>query len=151
MEEVMAKWWTWLQGATSQEDERLSHVYSDGRCLWAADGYVLLALDVNTGQSGRVALDDEGKLEVDEKRELPPFPNTLPEGEPAASVVVSAENLRRATAGLEGFVRISLYGGNRPLELSSAGKYVLVMPIAEAPDWWFWRPDGERGQTVNSE
>ncbi|MEW5985033.1 MAG: hypothetical protein AB1791_00200 [Chloroflexota bacterium] len=143
MHEVIAKWWAWLQGATSQEDERLSHVYSDGRCLWAANGYVLLALDVNTGQSGRVALDAEGKLQVDGDSDIPPLANTLPQGDPVASIVVSAENLRRAAEGLEGFVRISLYGNGQALELVSAGKYALVMPVAEAPEWWFWRPDDE--------
>ena len=27
------------------------------------------------------------------------------------------------------------------LELSSAGKYALVMPTTDVEEWWFWKPD----------
>jgi hypothetical protein len=37
---------------------QLSHVYSDGRQLWATNGYVLHALDVATEKSGRVTLNE---------------------------------------------------------------------------------------------
>jgi hypothetical protein len=56
------------------------------------------------------------------------FSGALLQGEPAASIVVSAKALRRAADGQEGFVRLNLYSENQALELASAGKYSLVMP-----------------------
>lgn len=140
MKDVIAKWFAWLKQATSTEDEQLSQVYSDGRQLWATNGYVLHALDVATEKSGRVTLNDEGLFQVEEADGMPPFAGALPKGEPAASIVVSAEALRKAAAGQEGFMRLSLYGENQALELASAGKYALIMPAMGVPEEGFWRP-----------
>jgi len=140
MKDVIANWFTWLKQATSTEDEQLSHVYSDGRQLWATNGYVLHALDVAMEKSGRVELNEEGLFQVEEVEALPSFVDTLPKVEPAASIVVSADALRQAAAGQEGFVRLSLYGENQALELASAGKYALVMPALDVLEESFWRP-----------
>ena len=58
-----------------------------------------------------------------------------------ATVIVSAEFLRQAAEGQEGFVRLSIYGEHNALELSSGGKYALVMGVSGAQEWRFWRPD----------
>ena len=92
------------------------------------------------GKRGRVTLNDEGLFQVEEVGAIPPFTGVLPQGEPTASIIVSAEALRLAAAGQEGFVRLSLYGENQVLELASAGKYVLVMPAAGMSEDGFWRP-----------
>jgi hypothetical protein len=141
MKHMIAKWFAWLKQATSTEDEQLSHVYSDGRQLWATNGYVLHALDVTTEKSGRVTLNEEGLFQLEKAEAMPPFAGALPQGEPAASIVVSAEALRQAAAGQEGFVRLSLYSGGQALELASAGKYALVMPAMGVPEDGFWRPE----------
>jgi hypothetical protein len=140
MRGVIARWFAWLRQAASNEDEQLSHVYSDGRQLWATNGYVLHALDVATGRPGRVAVSGEGRLQLEVEGRIPPFASALPQGEPVASIVVSAEALRNAAAGQEGFVRLNLYSENQALELSSAGKYALVMAVSGAQEWQFWRP-----------
>jgi hypothetical protein len=72
--------------------------------------------------------------------DLPPFAGALPLGEPIACLVVSAESLRAAAAGQEGFVRLSVYDEPQALELSSGGKYALVVAVNGAQEWWFWRP-----------
>jgi hypothetical protein len=77
---------------------------------------------------------------VEKDGDIPPFAGTLPQDEPIASIVVSAEALRHAAAGQEGFVRLSIYGESRALELSSGGKYALVMAVSGVQAWWFWRP-----------
>ena len=137
-----AAWWrTWLRKAASTDDEQLSHVYSDGRQLWATNGYVLHALDVATEKSGLVTLNEEGLFQVEERDKIPHFAGTVPQGEPLASIVVSAEALRQAAAGQEGFVRLSLYGSSQTLELASAGKYALVMPTMGVPEERFWQPE----------
>lgn len=141
MKESIAKWLDWLKKATAKDDERLGHVYSDGRQLWATNGYVLHALDVALGRRGRVTIGQEGKLQVETNGAHPPFENAVPEGQPVASIVVSAESLRQAAEGQEGFVRVSIYDEAEALELSSSGKYALVMGVSGAPEWWFWRPD----------
>lgn len=141
MKDVIAKWFAWLKQAASVEDEQLSHVYSDGRQLWATNGYVLHALDVTTEKSGRVTLNDEGLFQVEEIDAMPPFAGALPKGEPAASIVVSAEALRQAAAGQEGFVQLNLYSENQALELASAGKYALIMPAIGVAVDVFWRPE----------
>lgn len=141
MKELINKWFGWLQSATDKKDERLAHVYSDGKQIWASDGYSLHALDVATEKSGRVILSEEGTFQVDEADDIPPFTATLPQGEPVAYIVVSAENLKQAAAGQEGFVRLNLYGRNQALELSSGGKYALVMPVMDVQEWQFWRPE----------
>lgn len=143
MKELVAKWFAWLHQATSQEEEHLAHVYSDGRQLWASDGYSLHALDVATEKSGRVTVSEDGIIQVEETVDLPPFAATMPQGEPVASVVISAARLKQAVEGQEGMVRLNLYGNGQALELSSAGKYALVMPVTEVSEWWFWRPSQE--------
>jgi hypothetical protein len=99
---------------------------------------------VATGQSGRVTLNEEGLLRVEEADAMgwrdTTFCRRLAEGEPAVSIVVSAEALRQAAAGQEGFVRLRFYGDGQPLELASAGKYALVMPTLGAPEGRFWGP-----------
>jgi hypothetical protein len=140
MKDVIAKWFNWLRQATATEDGQFSQVYSDGRQLWATNGYVLHAIDVATGKSGRVTIDGEGLIQVEEANTLPPFTDSLPQGEPVASIVISAEALRQAAAGQEGFVRLSLFGDRQALELASAGKYALVMPVTGVPKGAFWRP-----------
>ncbi|NKQ36874.1 MAG: hypothetical protein HF973_14845 [Chloroflexi bacterium] len=141
MKETISQWFAWLKKAASQEDDRLAHIYSDGQQIWASDGYSLHALDVATEKSGQVTLSEEGTFQVNEAGDIPPFTTTLPQGETVASIVVSAENLKQAAAGQEGFVRLNLYGGNQVLELSSGGKYALVMPVTNVQEWQFWRPD----------
>lgn len=140
MKETIAKWLAWLKKATAKDDERLGHVYSDGEQLWATNGYVLHALDVALGKRGRVTIGQEGELQVETNDDRPPFESALPERRPVASVVVSAEFLRQAAEGQEGFVRLSIYGEPDALELSSGGKYALVMGISGVPEWHFWRP-----------
>ena len=140
MKELIAKWFGWLQSATNKEDDRLAHVYSNGKQIWASDGYSLHALDVATEKSGRVTLSEEGMFQIDEAGDIPPFTTSLPQGEPVASIVISAENLKQATAGQEGFVRLNLYGSSQALELSRDGKYALVMPVKDVQEWQFWQP-----------
>lgn len=142
MKELIFGWFAWLKQATAAGDGQLSHVYSDGRRLWATNGYVLHALEVATERSGRVTLDDEGLLQVEKVETLPPFAGTLPRGEPTAAVVVSAAALRRAAAGQEGFVRLAIYGEARPLELAGDGRYALVMPVLGTPEELFRQPAG---------
>ena len=86
-------------------------------------------------KSGRVTVSEEGTFQVEETGDIPPFTAALPQGELIAAIVVSAENLKQAAAGQEGFVRLSLYGSSQALELSSAGKYALVMPITDVQEW----------------
>ncbi len=137
MKELIAKWFDWLQSTTDKKDDRLAHVYSDGQQIWVSDGYGLHALDVATEKSGRVTVSEEGIFKVVESNDIPPFTAALPQGEPISSIVISAENLKQAAAGQEGFVRLNLYGDNQALELSSSGKYAPVMDVQE---WQFWRP-----------
>lgn len=140
MKETITKWLDWLKKAIAKDDERLGHVYSDGEQIWATNGYVLHALDVATGRRGRVTAGEDGGLQVEKEGDLPPFAGALPQGEPVASIVVSAESLRAAAEGQEGFVRLSIYDEPQVLELSSGGKYALVMAVSGAQNWWFWRP-----------
>jgi hypothetical protein len=140
---TIAKWYAWLKKATAKDDERLGHIYSDGAQLWATNGYVLHALEVATGRRGRVTLGGEGMLQIEEAGDILPFAETLPRREPRASIVVSAEFLRHAAEGQEGFVRLSIYDEPQALELSSGGKYALVMAVSGAQAWWFWKP-GQR-------
>lgn len=140
MKETIAKWMDWLKKATANDDERLGQVYSDGRQLWATNGYVLHALDIALGKHGRVMTGREGELQVEKNGGHPPFESALPKGQPLATVVVSAELLRQAAEGQEGFVRLSFYDEPDALELSSGGKYALVMGVSGAPEWWFWLP-----------
>lgn len=74
MKETISQWFAWLKRATSPEDERLAHVYSDGKQIWASDGYSLHALDVATEKSGRVTVSEKGVFQVDEAGDIPPSP-----------------------------------------------------------------------------
>jgi hypothetical protein len=141
MLEVIAKWFAWLKKATAEDDDRLSPVYSDGEQLWATNGHLLHAMDLALGKRGRVILNEAGALQVEKDGNIPPFTDTLPRDEPIAFIVVSAESLRNAAEGQEGFVRLSIYGEQQALELSSGGKYALVMAVNGVQAWWFWRPD----------
>ncbi len=143
MKELIVKWFDWLQSTTDKKDDRLAHIYSDGKQIWGSDGYSLHALDVATEKSGRVTVSEEGTFQVEEAGDIPPFTATLPQGEPVASIVVSAENLKQAAAGQEGLVRLNLYGRDQALELSSGGKYALMMPVKDVQEWQFWRPDSK--------
>jgi hypothetical protein len=145
MLEVIAGWFAWLKKAAAKDDDRLSHVYSDGEQLWATDGYVLHAMDLALGKRGRVTLNETGALQVEKDDDMPPFAGTLPRGKPVASIVVSAESLRNAADGQEGFVRLSIYDEPQALELSSGGKYALAMAVNGVPAWWFWRPGDAEG------
>lgn len=140
MKETIAKWLDWLKKATAKDDDRLGHVHSDGRQLWATNGYVLHALDVDMGKRGRVTVDQGGGLQVETNDVRAPFESALPDHQPAASIVVSAEFLRQAAQGQEGFVRLSIYDEPDALELSSGGKYALVMGVSGVPEWHFWKP-----------
>lgn len=80
MKVTISQWFAWLKKActepvevaTSPEDERLAHVYSDGKQIWASDCYSLQALDVATEKSGRVIVSEEGVFQVDEAGDIPP-------------------------------------------------------------------------------
>lgn len=80
MKETISQWFAWLKKATSPEDERLAHVYSDGQQIWASDGYSLHALDVATEKGGRVTVSEEGTFQVDEVGDIPPSPLPCREG-----------------------------------------------------------------------
>jgi hypothetical protein len=88
-----------------------------------------------------VTLNEEELFQVEEADAIPAFAGALPQGEPAASIVISAKALRKAAAGLEGFVRLNLYGENQALELASAGRYALVMPAISAQTVSFLRAE----------
>lgn len=141
MKVIIANWFAWLKGATANDNEQLAHVYSDGRQLWASNGYALHALDVALGKTGRVTINEEGLFTTEEVAAVPPFPAALPADTPLVSVVVSAEALRQAAAGQEGYVRLSLYGQGELLELRSAGQYALLTPITGVEENNFWHPE----------
>jgi hypothetical protein len=116
---------------------QLAHVYSDGQQIWASDRYSLHALDVATEKSGRVTVREEGTFQVDEAGDISPSPL------PCRGRVYRCQRgeIEAGCRQSEGFVRLNLYGSNQALELSSGGKYALVMPIMDVPEWWFWRPE----------
>lgn len=145
MKELIAGWYAWLKSAATDDDDRplLGPVHTDGQQMWASDGYRLHALEVATGKRGRVTLSAEGLFQVEETDGILPFAAALPHEEPVLSLVIDAELLRQAVAEQEGMVQINLYGSNKAVELSSAGKYALVMPVTKAGDWLFWRPAGK--------
>lgn len=37
-------------------------------------------------------------------------------------------------------MRLSIYSEHQALELSSGGKYALVMAVSGVRECWFWRP-----------
>ena len=79
MKETISQWFAWLKKvctepvevATSPEDERLAHVYSDGQQMWASDSYSLHALDIATEKSGRVIVSEKGVFQVGEAGDIP--------------------------------------------------------------------------------
>jgi DNA polymerase III sliding clamp (beta) subunit (PCNA family) len=141
MREVIQKWYDWLKQATSNEKEELAHVHSDGRQLWATDGYRLHARQIATDKQGRVTVGETGLFQVGVNGQTPDFAASLPKTQPAATVIVERDKLLQALAGQDNHVRLTLYADDQALELSSAGAYALVMPLTglEEPD--FWRPE----------
>jgi hypothetical protein len=145
MQEVIQKWYDWLKQATSPNKKELGHVYSDGRQLWATDGYSLHARQVATGKQGCVTVDEAGLFQVNTNGRLPDFAASLPQSKPAASVVVERDKLLEALAGQDRFVRLAFFVEDQTLELSSAGAYALVMPLVGLEEEDFWRPEGPSG------
>lgn len=141
MREVIQKWYDWLKQATSPEKEGLAHVYSDGRQLWASDGYSLHARQVATEKQGHVTLDEAGLFQVSANGHLPDFAASLPQSQPAATVVVERDKLLQALAGQDRHVCLTLFAQDQTLELSSAGAYALVMPLEGLEEEDFWRPE----------
>jgi hypothetical protein len=141
MHEVIQKWYDWLKQATSPEKKELTHVYSDGRQLWASDGYSLHVRQVATEQPGHVTLDEAGLFQVSTNGRLPDFAASLPQSQTAATVVVERDKLLQALAGQDRHVRLTLFAQDQTLELSSAGAYALVMPLEGLEEEDFWRPE----------
>lgn len=158
MREVIQKWYDWLKQATSSEKEELTHVYSDGRQLWATDGYNLHARQVSTEKRGHVTLDENGLFQVDgngrfDDGRLPSAPNSveplsagcspnfaasLPRSQPTASLVIERDKLLQALAGQDRHVRLTFFVEDAVIELSSAGAYALVMSIVGLEEEDFW-------------
>ncbi len=141
MRELIQKWYDWLKQATSTEKEELTHVYSDGRQLWATDGYSLHARRVATEKQGYATLDENGLFQVDGNGRLPDFAATLPQSQPTASIVVERDKLLQALAGQDRHVRLTFFIEDEIFELSSAGAYALVMSVVGLEEEDFWRPD----------
>jgi hypothetical protein len=154
MRDVIQKWYDWLQQAcperrprsqaevaTSSEKNELAHVYSDGRQLWASDGYRLHARQVATGKQGQVTLNEDGLFQVNENGRLPNFAASLPQSQPATSIVVQRDKLLQALAGQDQHVRLTFYAEDQVVELSSAGAYALVMLLTGLDEEDFWRPE----------
>ena len=149
MHDVIQKWYNWLKQATSSEKEELTHIYSDGRQLWATDGYRLHARQVATEKQGHVTLSDEGLFQVAENGHfdklsagsLPDFAAALPQSQPTASLVVERDKLIQALAGQDQHVRLTFFVEDQAVELSSAGAYALIKPITGLEEDDFWRPD----------
>lgn len=141
MREVIQNWYDWLKQATSSEKKELAHVYSDGRQLWAADGYSLHARQVATEKQGHVTLDESGLFQVSTNGRLPDFAASLPQSQPAATVVVERDKLLQALSGQDRHVRLAIFADDKPVELSSTGAYALVMPLEGLEEEDFWRPE----------
>ena len=141
MRDVIQKWYDWLKQATSFEREESTHVYSDGRQLWATDGYRLHARQVATEKQGEVTLNEEGLFQVNENGSLPDFTASLPQSQPTASVVVERDKLLQGLAGQDKHVRLAFFAEDQAVELSSAGVYALVMPLTGLNEEDFWRPE----------
>jgi hypothetical protein len=58
-----------------------------------------------------------------------------------AHPLVCPQNNPTVLACIGRVVRLSLYGSSQALELSSGGKYALVMPVMDMQEWQFWRPN----------
>jgi hypothetical protein len=144
MREVIQKWYDWLKQATSSEKKELAHVYSDGRQLWATDGYSLHARQVATGKEGHVIIDEAGLFQASTNSGLPNLAASLPQSEPVITVVVERDRLLQALAGQDQHVRLAFFAPDQALELSSAAAYALVMPIIGMEEEDFWRPENVR-------
>ena len=149
MREVIQKWYDWLKQAcpepaevaTSPEKKELAYVYSDGRQLWATDGYSLHARQVATEKQGHVTLDEDGLFQVSANGRLPDLAASLPQSQPAATVVIERDKLLQALAGQDRHVRLTFFADDQAIELSSAGAYALVMPLVGLEEEDFWRPE----------
>jgi hypothetical protein len=141
MREVIQKWYDWLKQATSNEKKELAYVHSDGRQLWATDGYRLHARQVATDKQGQVTVGETGLFEVGVDGQLPDFAGSLPNTRPSATVIVERDKLLQALAGQDNHVRLSFYAEDQALELSSAAAYALVMPLTGLEETDFWRPE----------
>ncbi len=149
MREVIQKWYEWLKQAcpepaevaTSPEKKELAYVYSDGRQLWATDGYSLHARQVATEKQGHVTLDEDGLFQVSANGRLPDLAASLPQSQPAATVVIERDKLLQALAGQDRHVRLTFFADDQAIELSSAGAYALVMPLVGLEEEDFWRPE----------
>jgi hypothetical protein len=141
MRDVIQKWYEWLKQATSIEKQELAHVYSDGRQLWASDGYSLHARQVVTEKQGQVTLNEEGLFEVNENGRLPDFAACLPRFQPTTSIVIDRDRLLQALAGQDRHVRLTFFAEDQAVELSSAGAFALVMPLTGLDEEDFWHPE----------
>ena len=146
MRQTIQSWYAWLQKAVSTEKEELKPVYSDGRQLWAMDGYRLHARQVALKKKGTVTVNEEGLFTVEENGTLPDFTAVLPCSDAKASIVVERDTLLKALAGQDKHVRLTLFTADISVELSSAGAYALVMPICGLDEDEFWRPEVEEKQ-----
>ena len=110
MKKQIRKWFAWLQEAVSAENTALGRVFSDGRQLWATDGYRLHARQVRLEKSGSVYLDADGLFQVREDGRVPELigqmPPSLPTGKPVATVVVDQDALLQAVADRMGRCRL---------------------------------------------
>ena len=145
MQKVIKSWYSWLKKATSTKNQELNAVYSDGRQLWATDGFSLHARQVALVKQGRVTLSPEGLFAVTVAEEsgdpgLPPFAEAVPQEEPMASLVVDRDRLLQALKGQDRQVRLALYATGM-VELSSAGAYALVLSLSGVEEAAFWRPE----------
>lgn len=141
MREVIQKWYDWLQQATSSEKKELAYVYSDGRQLWASDGYRLHARQVETEKRGHVTLNDDGLFQVNENGRLPDFAASLPRSQPTISLVIERDKLLQALTGQDQHVRLTFFVEDQVVELSSAGAYALVMSLTGLDEEEFWLPE----------
>jgi len=142
MRDVIQKWYDWLKQATSSEKEELTHVYNDGRQLWATDGYSVHARQVTIEKQGHVTLDEAGLFQVSANGRLPDFAASLPQSQPTTSIVVERDKLLQAVAGQDRYVRLTFFAEDQVVELSSTGAYALIMPlIGLDDDEEFWKPN----------
>ncbi|MCC6607952.1 MAG: hypothetical protein IT327_32400 [Anaerolineae bacterium] len=151
MQKVIKSWYSWLKKAISTKNQELNAVYSDGRQLWATDGFSLHARQVALVKQGRVTLSPEGLFAVTAVDDaeaaaggsgLPPFAKTLPQGEPLTTLVIDRDRLLQALKGQDRQVRLALYAaGPGMVELSSAGAYALVVALSGVEETAFWRPE----------
>ena len=130
-------------------------MYSDGRQLWATDGYSLHARQVATEKQGHVTLDENGLFQVVGNGHfnkpnsveplsaggLPNFVASLPQSQPTASLVTERDKLLQALAGQDRHVRLTFFVEDAIIELSSAGAYALVMSVVGLEEEDLWRPD----------